>query len=189
MNSGEIVEFLKKNVEPLQDKIFGARYRAAVVLKDDTHLPCVVFQSKRAQVELALRRFEQLRSDPSQYEMVVESFVSSGSRLADYDIKTVEASPFAWPLETLKTIHGETVMSWTAFVVEMKDGTKYSCGTSFRFEFFDLPNGYSHTDIAKIHSGKVYSKERGLVDFYMGAVKEIHTYREKPFFTCYLDEL
>jgi hypothetical protein len=80
-------------------------------------------------------------------------------------------------------------MSWTAFVVEMKDETMYSCGTSFRFEFFDLPEGYSHSDIARIHSGMVYSKERGLAAFSMDALKEKHTYREKPFFTCYLAEL
>lgn len=40
---------------------------------------------------------------------------------------------------SLKQIHGETVMSWTAFVVEMTDGRRFSYGSSFRFEFFDLP--------------------------------------------------
>jgi hypothetical protein len=189
MKHDEIVTFLKNNIEPLKDQIYGDRYRGAVFLKDDTYLPCVVFQSKKAQVELALRRFEQLRDQPSQYRMVVESFVSAGCRLADYDIKAVEVSPYAWPLETLRMIHGETVMSWTAFVAEMKDGTMYSCGTSSRFEFFDLPKGYSYSDIAKIHSGMVYSKERGLATFSMGALKEIQTYREKPYFTCYLAEL
>jgi len=53
-------------------------------------------------------------------------------------------------------------MSWTAFVVEMKDGTRYSFGTSFCFEFFDLPEGYSYKDIAKIHSGMIYSPQQGL---------------------------
>jgi hypothetical protein len=107
MKAGEIATFLKGNIEPLKDKIYGDRYRAAATLNDGTYLPCVVFQSKRAQVELALRRFEELRKEPSQYRMVVESFVSAGSRLADYDIKGMERSPFAWPLEVLKSIHGE----------------------------------------------------------------------------------
>jgi hypothetical protein len=189
MKPDDIVTFLKSSIIPLKDQIYGDRYRAAVYLIDGTYLPCVVLQSKKAQVDLALRRFEQLRKDESQYRMVVESFVSAGCRLADYDIKTIEASPFAWPLETLKMIHGETVMAWTAFVVEMRDGTMYSYGTSFRFEFFDLPNGYSHADIVKIHSGMVYSAEKGLMPFYMEARKEIQTYRERPFFTCYLKEL
>jgi hypothetical protein len=189
MKPDEIANFVRSSIEPLKDQIYGDRYRAAVRLKDDTYLPCVVFQSRKAQVDLALRRFEQLRDQDSQYKMVVESFVAAGSRVADYEIKSVEASPFAWPIETLKMIHGETVMSWTAFVAEMKDGTMYSYGTSFRFEFFDLPKEYSYADIAKIHSGMVYSQARGLAAFTMDALKEIQTYREKPFFSCYLKEL
>jgi len=121
--------------------------------------------------------------------MVVESFVASGSRLADYEIKTVEPSPFAWPLETLKTIYGETTMGWTAFVVEMKDGTMHSYGTRFSFEFFDLPKGYAYSNIAQIHSGMVYSQAGGIVPFSLNALQEIQTYREKPYFTCYLPEL
>jgi hypothetical protein len=185
----ELANFLKKNIEPLNDQIYGNRYRAAARLTDDTYLPCVVFQSRKSQVELALRRFDQLRGDPPQYRMVVESFVAGGSKISDYEIKTVEPSPFAWPLTTLKQIHGETVMSWTAFVVEMSDGTMHSYGTSFCFEFFDLPEGYSYADIARIHSGMVYSQERGLESFSVDSLREIQPYREKPFFTCYLKEL
>ena len=185
----ELKNFLTSNIEPLNDQIYGNRYRAAVRLTDDTLLPCVVFQSRKLQVELALRRFHQLRDQNDQYGMVVEVFAAGGSRINDYDIKTVKQSPFAWPLELLKTIHGETVMSWTAFVAEMKDGTMYSYGTSFHFEFFDLPDGYSSADIAKIHSGMVYSQELGLRDFSMDPKNEIQPYREKPFFTCYLREM
>ena len=86
----ELANFLKSNIEPLDDRIYGNRYRAAVRLTDDTYLPCVVFQSKKSLVELALRRFDQLRSQPSQYKMVVESFVASGSHINYYEIKTVE---------------------------------------------------------------------------------------------------
>ena len=185
----ELKTFLTSNIEPLSDQIYGNRYRAAVRLTDDTFLPCVVFQSRRSQVELAIRRFDQLRGQNDQYRMVVEVFAAGGSRLNDYDIKRIERSRFAWPLEILKTIHGETVMSWTAFVAEMKDGTMYSYGTSFHFEFFDLPDGYSYADIAKIHSGMVYSQDLGLRDFSMDLQNEIQPYREKPFFTCSLREM
>ncbi len=185
----ELTDFLKTNIEPLSDQIYGNRYRAAARLADNTYLPCVVFQSRNPQVDLALRRFDQLRTQPSQYRMVVESFVSKGSHIADYEIKAVESSPFAWPLTILKQIHGETVMSWTAFVAEMKDGRMYSFGTTFCFEFFDLPTGYTHADIARIHSGMVYSPEQGLRDFSVDSLKEIQVYREKPFFTCYLEQL
>jgi hypothetical protein len=189
INPEELANFLKTSIEPLTDQIYGNRYRAAARLIDGTYLPCVVFQSRKAQVDLALRRFDQLRDQSEQYRAVVEVFAAGGSRVSDYEIKVVEPSPFAWPFEILRTIHGETVMSWTAFVVEMKDGTKHSYGSSFRFEFFDLPDGYSHADIAKIHSGMVYSQDLGLRDFSMELQKEIQPHREKPFFTCYLKEL
>ncbi|HWX56534.1 MAG TPA: hypothetical protein VN176_18270 [Verrucomicrobiae bacterium] len=189
INPDELSKFLKGSIEPLDDGIYGNRYRAAVRLLDGTHLPCVVFQSRKSQVELALRRFDQLRSQPSQYNMVVETFVAGGSRIDDYQISAVGPSPYAWPLAILKQIHGETVMSWTAFVVEMKDGTMYSYGTSFCFEFFDIPEGYSYSDIAKIRSGMLYSQGRGLQAFSLDHQKQIQPYREKPFFTCYLKQL
>jgi hypothetical protein len=98
-------------------------------------------------------------------------------------------SPFAWPLELLKNIHGETTMGWTAFVAEMKDGTMYSYGTSYNFEFFDLPQGYSQSDIIKIHSGMIYSKDRGMEKFAMNLLKETQVLKDKPFFACYLNEI
>ena len=189
LNPTELSQFLKNRIEPLEDKIYGKRYRAAVRLLDHTYLPCVVFQSRKAQVELALSRFDQLREDRSQYKMVVESFVAGGSRINDYEISDIEPSLYCWPLTILKQIHGETVMSWTAFVVEMKDATMHSYGTSFHYEFFDLPKGYSYSDIVRIHSGMLYTPETGLRPFSMDAQKQIQPYREKPFFTCYLKEL
>ena len=189
MKLAELTKFLRENIEPLKDVNRGERYRAAAHLNDGTYLPCVVFEGKQAWVELALRRFKQVRWKRAHYRMVVESFVAGGSRVAEYDLKTVEISPFAWPIELMRTIHGETTMGWTAFVAEMKDGTMYSYGTEFRVEFFDLPQGYSHREILRIHSGTVYSRARGLENFPLNAVKETQPLREKPFFTCYLGEL
>lgn len=189
MTQEEMATFVVGNVEPLTDRTYGNRYRAAAHLKDGTYLPCVVLQSKRAQVDFALRRFKELRWKRSQYESVVESFVSAGSHVADYQVRDVEVSPFAWPLDLLKQIHGETTMGWTAFVAEMRDGSMHSYGTAFNFEFFDLPQKYSLSDIAKIHSGMVYSKGRGLEAYSLAASKEAQTWREKPFFTCYLKAL
>ncbi len=80
-------------------------------------------------------------------------------------------------------------MGWTAFVVEMKDGTMYSYGTQFSDEFFDLPHRYRHSDIRKIHSGMAYSKVRGLVNARRLPLEETRPYRERPFLTCYLKEL
>lgn len=186
MNSDEMARFVTNNIEPLKDPIYGSRYRVAAHLNDGTHLPCVVLQSRQAQVKLALRRFKEERSN---YKSIVETFVACESRVAHYQLKDIEVSPFAWPLELLKTIHGETTMGWTAFVAEMRDGTMHSYGTSLSFEFFDLPVGYSHSDIVRIHSGMAYSKASGLVAFSMKSVQETRPLREKPFFTCYLQTL
>lgn len=131
-----------------------------------------------------MRRFKELRWKREQYRSVIECFVSSGSHVAEYHVQDIEVSPFAWPMELLRTIHGETSMGWTAFVAEMKDGTMYSYGTQFDFEFFDLPPGYMHSDIGRIHSGLVYSKARGLETHGAVSSNELHLYREKPFFTC-----
>jgi hypothetical protein len=187
--AAEIAKFVKNAIEPLTGSIYGNRYRAAAYLLDGTHLPCVVFQSKRTQIDLFLRRMKELRWKSSPKKALVASFVTGGSRIAYYDLKSVEKSPFAWPSTVLQTIHGETTMGWTAFVAEMRDGTMHSYGTDFRFEFFDLPRGYSHEDIVKIHSGMSYSPSKGLQKFSLELLKESPPLREKPFFTCYLEEL
>jgi hypothetical protein len=189
MKTGEAADFLRKNIDPLKDANLGDRYRAAAHLIDGTYLPCVVFERKQARVDLAVRRFKELRWKRVQYRIVVESFVAGGSRVAECDLETIELSPFAWPIELMQTIHGETTMGWTAFVVEMKDGTMHSYGTDFRMEFFDLPRGYAHSDILRIHSGMSYTESRGLEKFSLSAMTESKPLREKPYFTCYLKEL
>ncbi len=189
MKAAEIAEFVTTRVDPLPDSIWGNRYRAAAYLLDGTYLPCVVFQSQKKCLELFARRMKELRWEPKQKTMVTAGFVCGGSRLAHYHIGSIQESPFAWPQTTLKMIHGETAMGWTAFVAEMRDGTMHSYGTSFAFEFFDLPNGYAVDDIVKIHSGMVYSPSRGLEKFSIDSVKVNPPLREKPFFTCYLDVL
>jgi hypothetical protein len=187
MQKIEILNFLKSEIEPLPDNISGNRYRASVHLLDGTYLPCVVFQSKIKRVELALKRFEQLKNKPDQYRIVVESFVASGSCLADYDVLSIEPSPFAWSRDILKMIHGETTMAWTAFVVEMDDGKRFSYGTSFNMKFFDLPIGYNFSRIRNIFSGMVHSDTEGTRPFTLENHKATRYLREKPFFTCYLD--
>jgi hypothetical protein len=78
----------------------------AAHLNDGTYLSCVILQSRLAQVKLALRRFKEERSN---YDSIVETFVAGGSHVADYQLRDIEVSPFAWPLELLKTIHGEKI--------------------------------------------------------------------------------
>jgi hypothetical protein len=189
MRDEELARLVRATIEPMKHPVYGDWYRAAAYLSDGTYLPCVVFQGKRPRVDLALRRFDELRSNPAQLRKVAASFVAGGPCVAYYDLMSVEASPFAWPTEILKMIHGETTVGWTAFVVEMRDGTMHSFGTSFSFEFFSLPQGYAHQDIVKIHSGMVYSESHGLQRFSMEWMKNEKPIRERPFFNCYLEGL
>jgi hypothetical protein len=92
-------------------------------------------------------------------------------------------------LSLLKTIHGETSMSWTSFVAEMHDGALHAYGTTFCTEFFDLPTGCKYDDIANIKSGMVYSPKRGLTHYSLDALNDASVFRELPFFTCFLDDL
>jgi hypothetical protein len=55
----EIINFLKENIEPLEDNVYGLGYRASVYLKDGTFLPCVLFRNPNAVVNLAIRRFKE----------------------------------------------------------------------------------------------------------------------------------
>lgn len=83
-------------------------------------------------------------------------------------------------------------MGWTAFVIEMHDGTLHSYGTGFSVEFFDLRQGYTSADIAQIHTGMVYSQAGGMVPFSFEAVQDLPiypTFGAKRYFTCYLPEL
>ena len=80
-------------------------------------------------------------------------------------------------------------MGWTSFVAEIADGSLHSFGTTFSAEFFSLPEGYTYSDIRIIRSGMVYSEEKGLTPYALEALEAARVYRERPFFTCYLDHL
>lgn len=189
MTSADIVQFLRAQVEPIPDEIYGNRYRAAAHLKDGTYLPCVVFQSRRHKVNLACRRFADVQNDTQQYSSVVGNFVSQGSYVADWAIDRVELSPFAWPISLLRIIKGETTMGWTAFVVEMEDGIRFSNGTQFNFEFFALPDGYQHSNIRMIHSGMAQTNDGRTIPFSFSEHSNTQVLRERQHFTCFLDEL
>jgi len=54
-----IIRFLKDNVEPLNDNIYGLSYRASAFMIDGIYLPCVIFRNPKFTVNLALRRFKE----------------------------------------------------------------------------------------------------------------------------------
>ncbi len=83
-------------------------------------------------------------------------------------------------------------MSWTGWVFEMTDGKLFAYGSSYTMEFFDLPKGYGFGDVAKVHNHSFLSEYGALVSLDRGGRLPPHyrpenLFREKVFFTCYID--
>jgi hypothetical protein len=186
------------NIEPIPDSIYGSRYRCALTLKDGTHIPCAVLQSKTKFIELAKRRIKEEMSGkgkiggPDPYGQILSVFVSGGNRVNDYDVASATSSRYAPPLALLRQIHGETTMGWTSWVFEMKGGKLFAYGSSFTMEFFNLPDGYSFDDVVKVHNHSYLSKDGALVSLQQGRMLPAdyspdNLFRERIFFTCNID--
>jgi hypothetical protein len=186
------------NIEPITDSIYGPRYRCALTLKDGTHLPCAILQSKTKRIELAKRRISEEISGkgkiggPDPFGQLLGVLVAGGNRVNDYDVASASPSKYAPPLGLLRQIHGETSMGWTGWVFEMKDGKLFQYGSSFRMEFLSLPDGYSFDDVTKVHnhsflsqSGTLTSLERGRVP--PAGYDRTNVFRERIFFECYIE--
>ena len=203
MTTEEKIKFLKDNIEPLSDKIYGDGFRASAYLKDGTFLPCVRFRNSKPITELAIKRFDEKRKGNSffsrdskvGYNNIVKIFVTKGNKINDYDIERIEKSPFAFPKEILDQIHGETTMGWTGFCVKMTDGKIFGYGSSFLFDFFQMPNGYSANDIKEIINHSYLSKSGELKEHTVPFLDRPNDYddksifRERQFFDCYMDGL
>ncbi len=200
MREEEIVKYLKENIEPLSDRIYGDGYRAAVYLTDDTYLPCVIFRKTGHLVKQAIKRFKEeqkgksifAKSSGLGYPEIVKTFVASGNKINQYDIKSVEKSKYAFPPHIQKQIRGETSMSWTAFVAKLKDGKHIGFGTTYINEFFDMPDYYSVNDIVEIINDSYAFQDGTVVAHRDSGRKNMDNailYREKPYFYCYLDSL
>ena len=186
--------------EPIPDSIYGPRYRCSLSLNDGTHIPCAVLQSKAKLLELAKRRLNEEMSGkgkiagPDPYEQILSVFVASGNRVNDYDIASVAASRYAPPLALLEQIHGETTMAWTGWVFEMKDGKFFAFGSSFCMEFLNLPEGYGFADVVKVHNHSFLSDRGELISLEQGGrlpdnYRTDNIFRERVYFTCYIDGL
>lgn len=191
---------IRDSLQITDDSIYGRMYRGAARLKDGTLLPCLTLQPKSKLVDLAKRRIkEEMRhkgylggDDP--YGQIVSNFVCGGNRVNDYDIAEVMPSKYAIPNDLRQQIHGETFMSWTGWVFEMSDGKLFPYGSSFSFEYFDLPEGHSFDDVAAVHShsflgesGELKSLGQGMLppeDYNMD-----NLLRERVYFSCAVDGL
>jgi hypothetical protein len=180
MQIDEFIQLARQLTVPLPPMSnSGEQFRLSATLRDGTHLPCVIVENPEKTVQLAIRRFEksQREQHPSiNYPATVKRFVTGGNTVNWYDIVQLSASRFAIPLERMEEIEGETEMAWTEFYAIMSDGREFRFGSQFHLEFFDMPEGYCGNDIKRIVPavrGELPRCER--------------IYRDKPFFTCYVD--
>lgn len=168
MEQVEIIKFLKENITPLTNNYYGTRYRASVYLKNGTFLPYVLFSAEKKNIAY--------------------------DKNLDYkDIERVEKCKNAFSLEILKQIHGETLMSWTGFVLKMKDGKCFNFGTTFDFLFFDFPEGYSSSDIVEVINHSYIDKNNEIQEYRKHSIRElddIKIYHQiKDYYVCHLDKL
>src|SRR5689334_16914811 len=104
------IRTIVESVEPLQDSIYGPRYRCSLTLKDGTELPCAVIHSKRRLVDLAARRIrEEMQGTgklhgPDAYEQIVSTFVVGGNRINEFDVVSSSESRYAIPPSLLSRI-------------------------------------------------------------------------------------
>jgi hypothetical protein len=185
MKESEIIEIVRKEFEETRGPYGGRAYRCAAVLNDGLYLPCMLLTNAESIVELALRRFEETRFDAAlpeperrfgkggRYADIVQSFVANGNRLASYDIQRIEKSKFSIHAARMAEVHGETSMGWTQFTAVMRDGREFAFGTTYLMEFFSMPDGYTGDDVTAIISHKGGKP----------------TYRERPYFTCFVHGL
>lgn len=117
MKYGEMIQWVRTNVEPTPDLRLRNSFRCSAYLKDGLYLPCVLLREAHSHVRHAIERFEESRTSditdprnlkPGYYPTVVGSFVAWGNRVSIWDIDRVERSLFAIPPVRLAEIGGET---------------------------------------------------------------------------------
>jgi hypothetical protein len=173
----QVANWLRENVEPIEDAVRGPVYRAAAQLMDGTYLPCVRFLNPEKSVHYSTPRFEEARKTGGMdYNVLLETFVTGQHGVNCWDIARVEKSRFAIPAPLRNRIYsaGETRMHWTSFVGKMSDGTKHCFDCFDHVEFFEMPAGYTAEQ---------------LVDVFPHQVTEGKRYHELPFRGCALDIL
>ncbi len=198
----DIINFLKKNIEPLDDYGDDLGYRAAVYLLDGTFLPCVLFRNSEKITANTLARVKEAmtrksifsRRQESNLDEILKSLTVFKNRLRYADIAKIERSQYAFPPSINKQIKGETSMLWTAFVARFYDGRCLSFATSWGNEFFDMPQGYFVDDIKEIINHSYVTKNGEIVEHHsfdrISRGNELEKiYRERPFFECFVDGL
>src|SRR5215813_8214423 len=94
-----ILDYLFSEIEPVVDAAaysFGETiYRAAVVLRDKTYLPCVEFRPVPSHLRQSVDQFLERRVSKQIGEIDLFSFLGTESILSSFHIDTVSPSPYA----------------------------------------------------------------------------------------------
>jgi hypothetical protein len=135
-------------------------------------------------VELAIRRFEATREIPSSpsstrlnpigYYDVVKQFVCGSNRVEYYEVVRVEKCRYTIPgklREKVCTIN-QSRMTWTSFSGRMYDGQEFWFGTPVNSYFFEMPDGYSGSNLVDV------TPHQNLTGKYVNG---------KTYFNCYLE--
>lgn len=187
-------------VEPLADSLYGPRYRCALTLEDGTHVPCAILQSRPRLIQLARRRIKEELSGkgvfrgPDPYGQILSMFVAGGNKINELDVVSAAPSPYAPPISLLNQLQDETTMGWTGWVFQMKDSRMFQYASSFRMEFLNLPDGYTFDDVTKVYNHSYVRADGSLGILPQGGQLPAdydykRLFRERTFFTCYLEDL
>jgi len=184
MKEMEVVEFLKKNIEPLTKKSYGSGYMASVTMADRTFFPCVIFHIYTLQEiidgvrehreyvteEMKKKYNKEFVPQKTVEEMAAEKiskYKSDPIKLAD--IIKVEKSRFAFPPAIIEKVCCGGKMCGADFVAKMKDGKYFGFHTVFTVNFFEMPDGYCGEDIIEIINDRKVdekSNEISIVRYY-----------------------
>jgi hypothetical protein len=182
---GLIESLVQAGIEEVPADFGGPGYRCAAWLRDGAYLPCVFVKRIGPHADrLRAMMDEEYRGEGS-YKLTADPVrealkgqLAGRNLVTAYAIDRVEPSPFAIPMSFLDQIPGETAMSLFLFALESKEGRRFTFMGSHlpSMLFFDLPPDMQFSDFTRVHSiGR-------------GRPPAGPTYRERPFFECFVDD-
>ncbi len=171
----------------------GKLYRCSGYLSDGTYLPCIIVVGSQLLDELVLPQLNRMRSEEKLLELsdykgpgplfettaMIKRAFTKVNRVSAKAIDSLESCPFALPRERREEITMETSLGWTQFTGVMGDGAKFEFGTSWETLFFDMPAGYSASDLVSVLPDKTGAT----------SIAGLKIFRERPHFVCIVDHL
>jgi len=203
----KVLEYIENRVDRFPDPTFGEGARCSVYLKDGTYLPCVLLRDWQKAVSLFMARLDQEGSGRAVLaeikdiaeQSLVRFFITNQNIVKLSDIASIEVSPYAIPHSFLRELDLNSdnkllPKNTLSFVLEMNDDQLFLYeNRALNQEFYDLPSGYSFSDVKKVHKS-AYKHPDGLVRRVPITYKDEQikfmpeeSFTQKPFFVCYTE--